>query len=65
MKSRNDTQARVVFPTRLIKCEQKKKRCVAECKKLVLTIKTVIGVKRIQEDRGYGPWFNQLFSLVQ
>ena len=41
------------------------KRCVAECKKLALTIKTATGVKRIQEDRGYGPWFNQLFSLVQ
>jgi len=37
------------------------KRSVAECKKL----KTVTGVERIQEDRGYEPWFNQLFSSVQ
>ena len=41
------------------------KRCVAKCKKLALTIKTAPGVKRIQDERGYGQWFNQSFSLVK
>ena len=53
------------FPFSTGQMRTKFKRCVAECKKLALTIKTATGVKRIQEDRGYGPWFNQLFSLVQ
>ena len=53
------------FPYSTEQMRTKFKRCVAECKKLALTIKRATGVNRIQEDRGYGPWFNQLFSLVQ
>ena len=53
------------FPYSTGQMRTKFKCCVAECKKLALTIKTATGVKRIQEDHGYGPWFNQLFSLVQ
>ena len=41
------------------------KKCVAECKKAALTIKTATGIKRFQDDKGYGAWFNQLFSLVR
>ena len=51
------------FPFSTGQMRTKFKRCVAECKKLALTIKTATGVKRIQEDRGYGPWFDQLFFL--
>ena len=53
------------FPYSTGQMRTKFKRCIAECKTLALTIKTATGVKRIQEERGYGPWFNQLFSLVQ
>jgi len=53
------------FPYSTGQMRTKFKRCIAECKKLALTIKTATGVKRIQEERGYGPWFDQLFSLVQ
>jgi len=53
------------FPYSTGQMRTKFKRCIAECKKLALTIKTATGVKIIQEEPGYGPWFNQLFSLVQ
>ncbi len=28
-------------------------------------MKTASGIKRFQEENGYGPWFNQLFALVK
>ena len=53
------------FPYSTGQTRTKFKRCITNCKKLALTITTTTGVKRIQEQRDYGPWFNQLFSLVQ
>lgn len=53
------------FPYTTAQMRTKFKRCVAECKKLALTIKTGTGIKRIQEERGYGAWFCKLFALVQ
>ncbi len=41
------------------------KKCVAECKRIAMTIKTATGVKRVQEEKGYGAWFDRLFPLVQ
>ncbi len=41
------------------------KKCVEECKKAALTIKTASGIKRFQDEKGYGGWFNQLFALVR
>lgn len=41
------------------------KKCVGECKKAALTIKTASGIKRFQDDKGFGAWFNQLFALVR
>ena len=41
------------------------KKCVADCKKAALTIKTATGIKRFQEEKGYGSWFQQLFALVK
>ena len=29
------------------------------------SLKTATGIKRFQEDKGYGSWFNQLFQLVK
>ena len=39
------------------------KKALAECKKAALTMKTSSEIKRFQEERRYGAWFHQLFSL--
>eukprot|EP00112_Aurelia_sp_Birch-Aquarium-sp1_P001321 Seg11396.2 transcript_id=Seg11396.2/GoldUCD/mRNA.D3Y31 product="hypothetical protein" protein_id=Seg11396.2/GoldUCD/D3Y31 len=44
---------------------EKFKRLVAECKKAALIMKTASGIKRFQEDKGYGKWFKCLLPLVQ
>ena len=41
------------------------KKCVSECKQAALTLKTATGIKRFQEERGFGNWFNALFGLVK
>lgn len=41
------------------------KKCVGECKKVALTIKTATGIKKIQREKGYGAWFDQLFALIK
>ncbi len=28
-------------------------------------MKTATGIKRLQDEKGYGPWFDQLFALVK
>ena len=45
--------------------QEKFKRCLSECEKASLTMKTASGIKRFQEDKGYGTWFNCLPPLVQ
>ena len=44
---------------------EKFKRCMAECKKASLTMKTASGIKRFQENKGYGKRFNCLLPFVQ
>ena len=41
------------------------KKCVGDCKKVALTIKTATGMKKIQREKGYGAWFDQLFALIK
>ena len=41
------------------------KKCVSECKRVALTIKTATGIKRFLEDKGYGAWFEKLFEIVK
>ena len=41
------------------------RKCVQECKKAALTIKTATGIKRFQDSKNYGMWFNQLFAVVK
>ena len=41
------------------------KKCVGECKKAALTIKTASGIKRFQDSKNYGLWFDKLFALVK
>ncbi len=41
------------------------KKIVAECEKAAMLMKTASCIKRFQEERGHGPWFNQLFALMK
>ena len=41
------------------------KKCVSECKKAALTIKSGTGIKRFQEDKSYGEWFQKLYEIVK
>ena len=41
------------------------KKCVGECKRVALTIKTATGIKRFLDDKGYGAWFDKLFAIVK
>ena len=43
----------------------KLKKCVSECKRAALTIKTGTGIKRFQEDKSYGSWFQKLYEVVK
>ena len=40
------------------------KRCVSICRKAALTIKTASGIKRFQEEKEFGPWFQKLYEVV-
>ena len=53
------------FPYDIAQTREKFKRCISECKKVALTVKTASGIKRFQDENGYGKWFNQLFPLIQ
>eukprot|EP00794_Sanderia_malayensis_P006289 gene6289-7011_t len=49
----------------VIQLRNKFKKTVSECKKAALVMKTASGIKRFQEEKNYGAWFNQLFALVK
>ena len=53
------------FPFSVYQLRNKFKKCISECKKIALTVKTATGVKRVQDEKQLGAWFNQLFPLVQ
>ena len=53
------------FPFTVPQMRTKFKWCVATCKKISLTVSTKSGIKRIQDDKGYGPWFNLLYPLIK
>ena len=40
-------------------------KCVSQYKQAALTQKTATGIKRYQEDHGFGKWFNALFDVVK
>lgn len=41
------------------------KKCVSICKQAALTQKTATGIKRFQEDQGFGKWFTVLYEVVK
>ena len=52
-------------PFTAVQLRNKFTKCVAECKKVALTIKTATGIKRFTDEKHYGPWFSQLFELIK
>ena len=52
-------------PFNNIQLRTKFKKAVSECKRAALTVKTATGIKRFIEDKGYGPWFNNLYAIVK
>ena len=40
------------------------KRCVSSCREAALKIKTSSGIKRFQEEKEFGTWFQKLFPIV-
>ena len=52
-------------PFSAVQLRTKFKKSISECKKVGLTVKTATGIKRLQEEKGYGAWFNQLYALVK
>ena len=55
----------VSFPFSVNQLRNKFKKGISECKRIALTVKTSTGVKRVQDEKQLGAWFNQLFPLVQ
>ena len=53
------------FPLNVTQTRNKFKKCVAECKKAALTIKTATGMKRFQEEKNFSKWFSQLYNFVK
>ena len=43
----------------------KLKKCISLCKQAALTLKTSTGIKRFQNKRELGDWFDQLFPVVK
>ena len=41
------------------------KKCISDCKRAALTIKTGTGIKRFQEQKRYGAWFQKLYEVVK
>jgi len=53
------------FTMTVAQMRTKFKKCVSQCKQAALTQKTATGIKRYQEDRGFGKVFNALFDVVK
>ena len=64
LKSREEGKGSSV-PFTVVQVRAKFKKCISECKKAPLTIKTATGVKRFQDDKNYRVWFDRLLELVK
>jgi len=49
------------FPFSAYQLRNKFEKYISECKNIALTVKTSTGIKRIQDEKQLGAWFNQLF----
>ena len=64
MKKRSSLRKECV-PFTIVQLLTKFKKLIGECKKAALPIKSATGIKRFQDNKGYGDWFNPLFNLVK
>ena len=53
------------FAFNVAQVRNKFKKCVSECKRAALTLKSASGIQRFQEEKEFGRWFNQLLPLVK
>ena len=53
------------FPFTVEQTRTKFKSCISTCKNAAMMIKCASGIKRFQEDKNLGKWFNQLYPLVK
>ena len=53
------------FPFTVSQIRNKFKKCISECKKIALTVKTATGIKQIQDEKNFGVWFTELYELVK
>lgn len=53
------------FPFNVQQMRTKFKWCVSTCKKLSMTIRTATGIKRIQDEKCFGKWFDLLYPLIK
>ena len=53
------------FPFNVKQMRTKFKWCVSTCKKISMTIRTATGIKRIQDEKGFGKWFDLLYPLIK
>ena len=64
LKARASSRGDVITFT-VPQLRSKFKKCVGFCKQAALTQRTATGIKRFQEDHGFGNWFNALFEVVK
>ena len=53
------------FTYNITETREKFKQCISHCKEAALMMKTASGIKRFQDDKGFGKWFNTLLPLAQ
>ena len=53
------------IPFSIMQLRTKFKWCVNTCRKVVLTMQTVTGIKNFVEDKGFGKWFNAFFPTIK
>ena len=52
------------FPYDVNQTRQKFRRCIQACRAAALKTKTTSGIKRFQESKDYGQWFNKLMQYI-
>ena len=64
LKPRADKRGEGVLFT-FVQLRTKFKKAAGDCKKVIPTVKTTTGIKKIEEERGYGKWFENFIFYVK
>ena len=54
----NQRNEAVEFSCNILAIRNKFRKVVSECKRAAMLMKSASGIKRFQEEHGYGKWFN-------